>query len=353
MQLTDLHNKALSLLKQLINTPSFSGQEEGTAAIIASWLDGQGIKAHISNHNVWAVNQHFNPDKPTILLNSHHDTVQPNKGYSHDPFHAHITDGKLYGLGSNDAGSSLVSLLSTFSFFYNKKNLKYNLVVAATAEEENSGALGLNSLLEELPQPDFAIVGEPTQMQMAIAEKGLLVLDGYAPGIAGHAAHDNTDNAIYKALADIDWIRKYQFPKESPLLGKVKMTVTQIDAGSEHNVVPATCHFVVDIRVNECYKNQEIFDLIQKNTKSEMMARSFNLNPSFINPNHPIVLAGKKWGREIYGSPTLSDQSVLSCPSLKMGPGDSRRSHQADEFIVIHEIEEGIHLYINILNDIL
>lgn len=353
MQSKDMYSRAFDLLKLLIETQSFSGEESPTAALIMNWLEEQGVTTSLSHNNIWAVNQYFDPDKPTILLNSHHDTVQPNKGYTRDPFKAQIEDGKLFGLGSNDAGAPLVSLLSTFVHFYDKKDLKFNLLVAATGEEESSGPNGLNSLLQELPELNFAIVGEPTQMQMAIAEKGLLVLDGYAPGIAGHAAHENTDNAIYNALDDINWIRKYTFPNESSLLGKVKMNVTQIDAGSAHNVVPAVCHFVVDIRVNEHYQNKEIFEFIQQHTQSKMVARSFHLNPSFIDPEHPVVKAGIKWGRETYGSPTLSDQSVLSCPSLKMGPGDSRRSHQADEFIFLKELEEGIDLYIKILNEIL
>ncbi|MBN2639042.1 MAG: M20 family metallo-hydrolase [Bacteroidales bacterium] len=353
MQKENLYNSALSLLKQLIETQSFSGEEDQTAGLINTWLQNYGVKTTITHNNVWAVNKYFSEDKPTILLNSHHDTVRPNKGYTRTPLKAEEENGKLFGLGSNDAGAPLVSLLNTFVYYYNKTDLKYNLVMAATGEEESSGPHGLNSLIKQLPEIDFAIVGEPTQMQMAIAEKGLLVLDGYAPGIAGHAAHENTDNAIYKALEDIHWIKNYHFQKISPLLGKVKMTVTQIEAGSEHNVVPAECHFVVDIRVNENYRNEEIFDFIQSNTKSNMVARSFNLNPSFISADHPVVLAGKKWGRETYGSPTLSDQSVLSCPSLKMGPGDSTRSHQADEFIYLNELKEGIDLYINILSEIL
>lgn len=353
MQNNDRYNHALKLLKQLIETQSFSGEEEHTADLIRNWLEEQGVRTSLSHNNVWAVNKYFDPGKPTILLNSHHDTVQPNKGYSRDPFKAQTEDGKLYGLGSNDAGAPLVSLLSTFVHFYNQKDLNYNLLMAATGEEESSGPNGLNSLLEELPELSFAIVGEPTQMQMAIAEKGLLVLDGYAPGIAGHAAHENTDNAIYNALDDIHWIRNYSFPNESPLLGKVKMSVTQINAGSAHNVVPAECHFVLDIRVNEKYRNEELYEFIQAHTKSNMVARSFHLNPSFIDPNHPVVKAGEKWGRMTYGSPTLSDQSVLSCPSLKMGPGNSTRSHQANEFIFLRELEEGIDLYIKILNEIL
>lgn len=353
MKVNELQHSALELLKKLIQTPSFSGEEDQTCLIIQKWLQQFGVEFFTSGNNVWAKNKYFDDSKPTVLLNSHHDTVKPNTAYTRDPFKAEISDGKLFGLGSNDAGGPLVSLLGLFVYYYDHKDLKYNLVVAATAEEESSGPNGLNSLLKELPEIAFAIVGEPTEMQMAVAEKGLLVLDGYAPGKPGHAAHDNTDNAIYNALDDIQWIRNYYFPKVSETLGKVKMTVTQIDAGQQHNVVPGTCHFVVDIRVNDLYQNKEVFEFVDAHTKSKMVARSFNLNSSSIDVNHPIVRAGVKYGRETYGSPTLSDQSVLSCPSLKMGPGDSYRSHSADEFIYVAEIEEAIDLYIKMFSEIL
>lgn len=353
MKINELQNSALELLKKLIQIQSFSGEEDQTSRIIQHWLQQQGVEFFTSGNNVWAKNKYFDDSKPTVLLNSHHDTVKPNTAYTCDPFKAEISDGKLFGLGSNDAGGPLVSLLSLFVYYYNHKDLKYNMIVAATAEEESSGPNGLNSLLKELPEIDFAVVGEPTEMQMAIAEKGLLVLDGYAPGKPGHAAHDNTDNAIYNALDDIQWIRNYYFPKVSETLGKIKMTVTQIDAGQQHNVVPGTCHFVVDIRVNDLYQNKEVFEFVDANTKSKMVARSFNLDSSSIDVNHPIVMAGLKYGRETYGSPTLSDQSVLSCPSLKMGPGDSRRSHSADEFIYVAEIEEAIDLYVKMFSEIL
>ena len=353
MEINELQNSALELLKKLIQTQSFSGEEDQTSLIIQTWLKQQGVDFFTSGNNVWAKNKYFDASKPTVLLNSHHDTVKPNTAYTRDPFKAEISDGKLFGLGSNDAGGPLVSLLSLFVYYYNQNDLKYNMVVAATAEEESSGPNGLNSLLKELPEIDFAVVGEPTETQMAIAEKGLLVLDGYAPGKPGHAAHDNTDNAIYNALDDIQWIRNYYFPKVSETLGKVKMTVTQIDAGQQHNVVPGTCHFVVDIRVNDLYQNKEVFEFVDAHTKSKMVARSFNLNSSSIDVNHAVVRAGEKYGRATYGSPTLSDQSVLSCPSLKMGPGDSHRSHSADEFIYVAEIEEAIDLFVKIFSEIL
>ncbi len=353
MKTEELEIKALELLEAMIKTPSFSGNEEEVSFILQNWLKNFGVKYFMSGNNVWAHNQFFDASKPTILLNSHIDTVKPNKGYTRDPFTPEIVSGKLYGLGSNDAGGPLVSLLSAFVYFYNRKNLKYNIVIAATAEEESSGPNGLNSLLKELPPIDFAIVGEPTGMQMAIAEKGLLVIDAYAPGKAGHAAHDNTENAIYNALGDINHIRNYTFEKISPLLGGVKMTVTQIEAGEQHNVVPATCHFVIDVRVNEKYTNHEIFEVLDRQTKSKLVARSFHLNPSFIRKEHPFVQAGLKWGRKTYGSPTLSDQSVLNIPSLKMGPGDSKRSHSANEYIYVDELKEGIELFIKIFKEIL
>lgn len=349
----ELHQKATDLLKSLIATQSFSGEEDRTAELIIEYLEGFGIETHRIKNNVWASNKHFDSTKPTVLLNSHHDTVKPNKGYTNDPFEPKVEDGKLFGLGSNDAGGCLVSLLSLFAHFYEKENLRYNLVMAATAEEESSGPNGLNSLLKDLPEISFAVVGEPTQMNLAIAEKGLLVIDGYAPGKAGHAAHENTDNAIYNALDDIQWIRNYQFPKVSEVLGKVKMTVTQINAGEQHNVVPADCHFVIDVRVNENYTTREVFEIIDRHTKSRMEPRSFRLNSSSIPEEHSIVRAGLKLGRTTYGSPTLSDQACLSCPSLKMGPGDSRRSHQADEFIYLDEIREGIEIYIKLFEAIL
>ena len=349
----EIYNNAVELLKELIKTPSFSGEEDKTADLILKWLAALNIKAERMDNNVWTTNKYFDAAKPSILINSHHDTVKPNNSYTNNPFEAKEKDGKLYGLGSNDAGGCLVSLMAMFVHFYEQKDLKYNLVLAATAEEENSGPKGLNSILEFLPPIDFAVAGEPTEMHLAIAEKGLLVLDGYAMGTPGHAAHENTDNAIYNAMEDAQWIRNYTFPKVSSMLGKVKMSVTQINGGEQHNIVPATCHFVVDIRVTDAYQNREVFELIDSNTKSKLEARSFDKNSSSIPVSHPIVQAGVRFGRSTYGSPTLSDQAVLKCPSLKLGPGVSTRSHSADEFICLDEITEGIELYINIFNEIL
>lgn len=346
-------NKAVALLQSLIKTPSFSSEEDKTAEILYRFLQSENVEVQQTNNNIWAVNKHFDASKPNILLNSHHDTVKPNQAYTNNPFDAFIENDTLYGLGSNDAGGSVVSLLTAFLHFYEIKNLKYNLIVAITAEEESSGPNGLNSLLKDLPEIDFAIVGEPTQMNLAIAEKGLLVLDAVAQGKPGHAAHGNTINPIYIAMQDVQWIQAHQFDKISDVLGPVKTTVTQINAGTQHNVVPAECRFVIDVRVNEMYTNLQVLDIITENLKSTVTARSTNLNSSAISPNHPIVLAGKKLGRETYGSPTLSDQSVLSCQSLKIGPGCSQRSHTANEFIHISEIKAGIDIYIKMLSEVI
>lgn len=353
MTLESLTQEAVDLLKKLIETPSFSGEEDQTASLIAQWLQQKGIQVERRQNNVLARNLHFNPDKPTILLNSHHDTVKPNTAYTRDPFTASIEGDKLFGLGSNDAGGPLVALLATFVWFYRQESMNYNLVMVASAEEESSGPNGLNSVLPVLPEIAFAIVGEPTQMHLAIAEKGLLVLDCYAHGQAGHAAHGLGENAIYKALDAIHWFRTFSFPKVSETLGEMRMTVTQIAAGNQHNVIPATCHFVVDVRVTDAYTNREALDIIKKGVNIEVKARSLRLNSSSISKTHPIVQAGIALGREIYGSPTLSDQAVLSCPSLKLGPGDSHRSHSADEFILISEIQEATQLYTKLLSEVI
>ena len=348
-----LTNSAIELLQNLIATQSFSTEEEETALLIMQWFSSHDIKFESSGHNVWAKNKYFDTSKPTILLNSHHDTVKPNLAYTKDPFHPHIEGGKLYGLGSNDAGGCLVSLLATFTYFYQQENLKYNLVIVASAEEENSGPNGLNSTLSQLPKIDFAIVGEPTLMNLAIAEKGLVVFDGVIKGTPSHAAHPNNDNSIYKTIKVLEWFRDYQFEKTSESLGNVKMTVTQINAGKQHNVVPAETRLVIDVRVNDKYSNQEIYDIIKKNAPCEVTPRSLRLNSSTIDKNHPIVQAGIEMGRETYGSPTLSDQAALSCQSLKMGPGDTTRSHSADEFIFVEEIVEGVKLYVELLKRVI
>jgi acetylornithine deacetylase len=340
---------AVNLLKQLISTPSFSREEKATADILENFLLQKDIKPNRFLNNVWATNKHFDENKITLLLNSHHDTVKPNAGYTINPFEPIKKDGKLFGLGSNDAGGSLVSLLSVFIYFYDA-DLPFNIIFAGTAEEEISGKNGIEILITNLPKIDCAIVGEPTLMNMAVAEKGLLVLDCIAHGKAGHAARDEGANALYIAMKDIEWLSTFQFPKISELLGAVHIAVTSVNTPNKaHNVVPSECDFVVDIRVNELYSFEEIISTIEAHISSEIVPRSTRLTPSFINPNHPLVIAGNKLGIPSYGSPTCSDMALMDFPSLKIGPGDSARSHIADEFIFTKEIEQGIKMYIKIL----
>ena len=354
MNLENLSAAAIQLLKDLIEIPSLSSEEHQTAKRIEVWFNVNDIPYNRNQNNVWAVNKYFEISKPTLLLNSHHDTVKPNNGYTKDPFKAQVEAGKLYGLGSNDAGGSLVSLIAAFTHFYALKDLNYNLVLVASAEEENSGKAGLNSMLSIIPNIDVAIVGEPTLLQLAVAEKGLVVFDAIVKGTPGHAAHPNTDNAIYNSIKVLEWFKDFQFDKISDSLGPVKMTVTQINAGKQHNTIPAGVSLVIDVRVNDQYSNSEIAEILQKNSPCDsIIPRSLRLNSSYIPLEHPLVQSGIQIGRETYGSPTLSDQSVLSCPSLKLGPGDSTRSHTADEFIFIDEIKEGIKLYIQLLTKIL
>ena len=353
-EVTILQTEALALLKQLIATPSFSKEEDNTADIIEEFLDRKGVKTRVHLNNIWATNKFYDETKPTILLNSHHDTVKPNKGYTLDPFKPIEMDGKLFGLGSNDAGGALASLIACFLYYYSKPGLKYNLVIAATAEEEISGNNGVESLLPHLGKIDSAIVGEPTEMQMAVAERGLMVLDCLAKGKAGHAARNEGENAIYKAIKDIEWLMSCRFPKVSDLLGPVKMSVTVIETENKaHNVVPAECKFVIDVRVNELYTFEEVFNTIKENVQSEIRARSFRLRSSSIALDHPLVNAGIELGRSYYGSPTTSDKALMTFPALKMGPGDSARSHTADEYIYVDEIKKGIELYIKLLGKIL
>ena len=351
-RIEELQQEAIQLLQDLINTPSLSSEEDQTAAIIKQWLAKHGVSCQQQQNNVYAVNKHEDPSKPYLLLNSHHDTVLPNSGYTRDPYKAAIENGKLYGLGSNDAGGALVCLLATFVYFYEQEDIAYNLVVAATAEEETSGDHGLNSLLKTLPNIDTAIVGEPTQMHLAVAEKGLVVFDATISGTASHAAHPNEDNPIYKIGAVINWFQQLKFDRVSDALGPVKLTVTQVNAGKQHNAVPADVALVIDVRVNDLYTNQEIEAILQE-APCTIKARSLRLGSSSIPMEHALVQAGISAGRNTYGSPTLSDQAALSCHSLKLGPGDSLRSHTADEFIYVKEIEEAIPLYISILKQAL
>lgn len=346
------HEEAISLLKQLISIESFSKAENRTADAINQFFEQRGMGTGRLKNNVWIKNKHYHRSKPTLLLNSHHDTVKPNSQYTKDPFKPEIKGGKLYGLGSNDAGGALVSLLACFLEFYHRSDLNFNLIFAATAEEEISGKNGVELLLPYLGKLDFGIVGEPTQMQMAIAEKGLMVIECEAKGVSGHAARNEGENAIYKAMEDIEWFRTYTFAKESSMLGPVKMTVSMIQAGLQHNIVPETCQFTVDVRTTDQYTNAEVLDIIKANTKSRILPRSLRLNPSSISPTHPLVRAGVSIGRSVYGSPTTSDQALMDFPTIKMGPGDSARSHTADEFIFVNEIEEGIEMYTCMLDSL-
>lgn len=349
-----LEEEVIGLLKKLIATASFSREENGTADLIAGFLERKGIQITRVGNNIIARNETFDPAKPTLLLNSHHDTVKPNPGYTRDPFNPIVEDGKIYGLGSNDAGGALVSLLGVFLHFYTGPGLKYNLVFAATAEEEISGAGGIESILSALPKIDCAIVGEPTRMQLAVAERGLMVLDCSSKGAAGHAARAEGDNAIYNAIRDIRWFREYRFPRVSELLGPNKMTVTVIETRNrQHNVVPDQCDFVVDTRINELYSFEEVLSIIRDHVNCAVTARSTRLRSTAIPMDHPVVRAGIALDRKCYGSPTTSDKALMPFPALKMGPGDSARSHTADEFIYIHEIKEGIALYIQLLNQLL
>jgi len=345
-KLSTLTTEGIELLKNLIRTPSTSRNEDKTAAILVEYLENHGVD-NVNRHlnNVWAQNKNFDPQKPTILLNSHHDTVLPAKTYTRDPFSPDIENGTLYGLGSNDAGGPLVNLITTFLYFYDSDNLPYNLIIAPTAEEENSGVNGVMSILPNFPPIEFAVVGEPTCMEISVAEKGILVLDCIVKGKTGHAARNTGINAIYKAVDDINWFRTYKFDKVSPWLGEVKCTVTGVNAGTLHNVIPAECTFMVDVRITEKYTHQEVLDIVRANIPNkdtEVNPRSFKLKSSHIDEEHPFIKTAKELGFNLFGSPTTSDRAVMPYPSVKMGPGDSNRSHTADEYIKISEITEGV-----------
>jgi len=348
----ELTNDAIVLLQQLIAISSLSKDEKNAADFLERFLEMNGYIASRKNNNVWLLSPGFDSTRRTILLNSHLDTVKPVQGWTRDPLLPSIESGKLFGLGSNDAGGSVVSLLYAF-FYLTKQQQSYNLIFAASSEEEISGENGIVSLLKELPPVDFAIVGEPTEMNLAIAEKGLMVLDCTVYGLAGHAARSEGDNAIYKALSIIDWFRNYEFDKKSDLLGPVKMTVTQINAGTQHNVIPDKCSFVVDVRSNEMYSNQEILDVITGKVFCDVHARSTRLSSTATPLNHPVLNRGLDIKRIAFGSPTLSDQALMPFPSLKMGPGHSSRSHVADEYILLSEIEEAIDIYIQLLDGLI
>lgn len=341
--------EAIALLKGMISIPSVSRDEQAVADFFCQQLDVMGIAFKRHGNNIWCIPDNYDPQKPTILLNAHIDTVRPVPAWTKDPFCPEEVEGRIYGLGSNDCGGGVVSLLQVYRILSSEEE-SYNLIYLASCEEEVSGKNGIESVLPLLPEISFAIVGEPTGMQPAIAEKGLMVLDITAHGKAGHAARNEGENAIYIAMDDIQWIRSHTFPKQTALLGPVKTTVTIINAGTQHNVIPDTCQFTVDVRSNECYTNEEIFDEITKNIKSEVKARSFRLSSSSIAENHPYVVRAKDMGLIPFGSPTLSDQALMRFPSLKMGPGQSSRSHTADEFIEVKEIEDAIPMYLKILH---
>lgn len=347
-----LYEQAVLLLEKLISIRSFSGEESAAADAVEKFLNERSVSTIRKFNNIWCYNKYFDQEKPIIMLNSHLDTVKPNSQYVNDPFKPLIKEGKLYGLGSNDAGAPLVSLISTFLYFYERKDLPFNLCLATTAEEENSGQKGIKCILDDLMPISFAIVGEPTNMQLAIAEKGSMVLDCISTGRSGHAAREEGDNAIYKAIKDIAWFSTFDFPIESNMPNPVKMTVTQINAGLQHNIVPGECYFTVDIRFDHSYTAREILNTIKNHTFCDTTLRPNVLTPSSIDILHPLVKAGIAIGRQTYISPTSSDQGWLEMPSVKMGPGDSARSHTADEYIYLSEIRDGIPIYIDLLESI-
>ena len=348
-----LHEEAVGLLKELIATPSFSKEEDETAGILCRFIGSKGIEHSRVGNNVYALNKYYDVNKPSILLNSHHDTVKPNKGYTFDPFSPFEKDGKLFGLGSNDAGGCLVSLLATFLYFYDRKDLSHNVVFAASAEEEISGVNGIELVLPYLGKLDYGIVGEPTKLEMAVAERGLMVIDCAAEGRSGHAARNEGENALYKAVDDINWLRSYKFEKVSPLLGESKLTATVINTENiQHNVVPSQCKYVIDVRVNELYTFEEILEALKNNLKSKFKPRTTRMKSTSIPLDHILVKAGINLGKGYYGSPTTSDKALMPFATLKMGPGDSARSNTADEFIYLDEIKEGINTYIQLVNQL-
>jgi len=350
-EIKNLSDQAIELLKKLISIQSYSGEEDETGTLIFNVLGEYGLDPQRKGNNIWCRSGELDPNKPTFMLNSHHDTVKASNKWTKDPFTPTVEDGKLFGLGSNDAGGSLVSLLTTFEYL-SKKEQPYNLVFLASAEEETSGKKGVPIVLPELPEISLAVVGEPTSMDLAIAERGLIVLDCLAHGKSGHAARNEGENALYRAMKDIEWFRTFQFEKSSEVLGEINMTVTMIEAGSQHNVVPDECRFVVDVRPNEFFTNQEVVEIIRKHVDCEITPRSTNLNASGISPDHPIVKKAHSLGIKSYGSKTMSDQVHMPFNSVKIGPGNTHRSHTADEFIYLDEIREGIKTYIKLLDQL-
>ena len=349
--------EAIALLQKLIATPSLSGNESDTADILITELASRGVVVRRHHNNVWALSKGFDMYKPTLMLNSHQDTVKPSQNYTRDPFEPTIEEGKIYGLGSNDAGASLVSLVATFCNNYDTSVLPYNLLLALTAEEENMGEKGMRAFLPHLDMEgivvDMVLVGEPTSMQPAIGERGLVVLDCTAHGKSGHAARNEGENALYKAMVDIERLRNFSFNKISEVLGDIKITVTQISAGTQHNIVPDECRFVVDIRTTDAYSNEEVVELLQEALECDAKPRSTRVRASAIELTHPLVEAAVAIGREPFISPTTSDRAIMQgLPALKMGVGESSRSHTADEFVLASEIEEGIAIYQKLLDEL-
>lgn len=343
-------NEAVALLKQLIAIPSVSREEEKAADLMQNALEKYGLPTCREGNNIWVMSEGWDNNKPTIMLNAHIDTVKPVATWTRNPHKPEIEGDRLYGLGSNDCGGGLVSLMQVFRLLTQKDYLPYNLIYLASCEEEVSGAGGIRSVFPKLPKVDVAIVGEPTGMQPAVAERGLMVIDAVAHGKSGHAARNEGVNAIYEALDDLVFIRDYKFDKVSPLLGPTKMQCTVVNSGTQHNVVPDECRFIIDVRTNENHKNEDVFEFLQTKLKSDLKARSFHLHSSSIPMEHPLIQRCIEMGLEPYGSPTLSDQALMRFPSFKMGPGASARSHAADEYICISEIEDAISKYMELLS---
>ena len=350
MNLNDYVNDAVELLKRLIETPSVRRDETAAANVMASHLERWGLPYGREGNNLWVGCPDWDNNRPTVMLNAHIDTVKPVSTWTRNPYEACVEDDRLYGLGSNDCGGGLVSLLQTYRIMKDRQR-PFNVLWVASAEEEVSGKDGFSRVLPLLPPVNVAIVGEPTGMQPAIAEKGLMVIDGYAHGVSGHAAREEGVNAIYEALDDLVWLRDYRFRKVSPLLGPTKMTVTVVEAGTQHNVVPDKLHFVIDVRTNEYYQNEYLFEFLRKHMKKcELQVRSFRLHSSSFPEDHPLIMRCKAMGKTPFGSPTLSDQALMPFPSFKLGPGQSSRSHSADEFICISEIADAIDTYVRLLS---
>jgi acetylornithine deacetylase len=346
-------NDAVTLLRELIAIPSVSRSEDEAADKLGEYLNLWGLPYGREGNNLWVGCQDWDNNRKTVMLNAHIDTVKPVNTWTRDPFSPALEGDTLYGLGANDCGGGLVATLQAYRILLNRPR-NYNILWLASAEEEVSGENGLTRVIPMLPPIDVAIVGEPTGMQPATAERGLMVIDGYAYGVSGHAARAEGVNAIYEALDDLLWLRDYRFRKVSELLGETKLTVTVVESGTQHNVVPDLLHFVIDVRTNEFYQNEYVYEFLRKKMKKcKLQARSFRLHSSAISADHPLVRRCLEQGMKPFGSPTLSDQALMPWASLKLGPGDSARSHAADEFITIREIDEAINTYVHLLEGLI